>query len=56
MKLIVKTLQNLAMTYCHYIAMRMHFRAVVLARSVEDNKALLSTYPCLEKPSGQGCS
>ena len=56
MNLITKTLHNIAMTYCHYIAMRMHFRAVVLARSVTDNKTLLSANPCVEQPLEQDCS
>jgi hypothetical protein len=47
MNLLSKSFCSLAMTYCHYVALRMHFRAVVLA-SVKDNK-FLTVMPCAEK-------
>ncbi|MFM1896571.1 MAG: hypothetical protein RLZZ385_1645 [Pseudomonadota bacterium] len=42
MKIIRKTLRELAVTYCQYIVLRMKFRAVMLAQSVDTPKAL----PC----------
>lgn len=52
MKLIARTLHSVAMTYCHYIAMRMEFRAKTLARAAESSKLLAK--PCPNKPS-EGC-
>lgn len=40
MKTLSKTLRDVAVGYCKYIALRTRFRSVVLAQSVEARKSL----------------
>jgi len=51
MNFFAKTFHYLAMTYCHYVGLRVHFRAVILA-SVKEKK-LLTVISCPEQPLEQ---
>ena len=51
MKFISKTLRDLAVTYCQYMVLRMKFRSVMLAQSVDPSKAL----PCSDSVKGSCC-
>lgn len=53
MKLIANTLRSIAMAYCHYMVMRMQFRARLLARSVESRQGLKA--PCEHCSAGSCC-
>jgi hypothetical protein len=46
MKIVSDTVHELAMTYCHYITMRLHFRAEVLMDSESEHVGSLSDTLC----------
>lgn len=43
MNFINRLLRSLAMTYCHYITMRLHFRSIVIAQREKSMQKLLNT-------------
>ena len=51
MKIVTNTVHELGMTYCHYISMRLHFRAEVLVDSGTKSRESVTNQLCLKQPT-----
>jgi hypothetical protein len=51
MNIVTNTVHELASTYCHYITMRLHFRAEVLVDSETESRESLTNQLCLKQPT-----